>query len=113
MTLSQYFNYLKPYFLKYQSKILIILCSVILVSGSLLFLGQNIKNFIHIISSAKNLSELYTQFLYIILTIAIFSIASFFRSYNIGILTEDVSSEIRLSIYKSLMTRDQSYFDNY
>ena len=112
MTLLQHYSHLKPYFSKYKINILVILCAVVGVSFSLLLLGQYIKTFIELISIAKTTNELYIQFYYIIATIFSFAAFSFIRSYNVAILTENVSCQIRVDIYSSLMKKDQSYFDS-
>lgn len=111
MTLLHYYSHLKPYFSRYKINVLIILSAVVGVSFSLLLLGQYIKTFIEIISIAKTTNELYIQFLYIVATILGFAAFSAIRSYNIGILTENINCQIRVNIYSSLMKKDQSYFD--
>lgn len=87
-------KYLQPY----RFKIFIVLISLIMVSGSLLYVGSAIKLLIDHNCSCVNI--IIAQ---ISITIVIFSIFSFLRSFTINSISENLILDIRSDLFKHLL----------
>ncbi|WP_064644499.1 ABC transporter ATP-binding protein [Orientia tsutsugamushi] len=92
--LHLFLKYLQPY----RFKIFIVLISLIMVSGSLLYVGSAIKLLIDHNCSCVNI--IMAQ---ISITIVIFSIFSFLRSFTINSISENLILDIRSDLFKHLL----------
>ena len=111
MIITKFFLQLKPQLLKYSRNIAITVLAVIIVSLSILCLGKIVQKFIDLAISNKNVAALNIYAIYALLCVLIFSTASYVRSYNLGIVTESITSSLRGEIYRNLMSKNITFFE--
>ena len=111
MILSKIFLHLKPQLLKHRRNILITILSVIIVSLAILCLGKIVQKFIDLAISNQDIKALNVYAIYALLCVLVFSCGSYIRSYNLGIVTESITSDLRTEIYKNLMTKNITFFE--
>ncbi|WP_323738516.1 ABC transporter ATP-binding protein [Candidatus Trichorickettsia mobilis] len=103
---------LTKYIKLYKQDIIIVMISIISVSGSLLMLGQAFKQLIDNGLTTKYISSVNNSISLICLLIIIFGISSFFRSYFINKVAEKITAKIRNEAVINLLRLDISYFED-
>ena len=111
MIIAKFFLQLKPQLLKYSKNIAITVFAVIIISLSILCLGKIVQKFIDLAISNNNVTSLNIYAIYALLCVLTFSAASYVRSYNLGIVTESITSSLRGEIYKNLMSKNITFFE--
>lgn len=98
------------YVFPYKLRLLIIFTSLIVVSTSIVLLGEAIKNFTN--SDKINIGQINSSIAYIIGLIIIFGIGSFIRSFYVNFLAEQVISKIRMDVIKKLLELNITFYDS-
>ncbi len=101
--ISRILKYVKPY----RAHLFFIFFSLIVVAFSIIFLGDSLKKLIN----AKD-SESNTYILRIVFLTLIFGIGSFFRSFLVNFLSEQVVVNIRTDLVKKLFRLNISFYDS-
>lgn len=96
----------------YKQDIIIVMISVVCVSGSLLMLGQTFRLLIDHGLSQKYKVAIDNSILSICALIVVFGISSFFRSYFINNVAEKIVSRIRNETISNLLQLDIAYFED-
>ena len=95
----------------YKSNLLIVFCSLFLVSISLLLIGWVFR---HLVDNGLNINNLHfindSIFLLFIL-IGLFAVGSFFRSYFINLVTEKIIAQIKNDTFKNLLQLEIAAFE--
>lgn len=100
--------YLKPHFFR----IIIVFAALVVVAGSILFLGQALKQIIDMGLSSGNLLNLNKVFFALIFLVVILSIASFTRSSNINIICEQVELAIKRDVFRHIIKLSPEFYES-
>lgn len=103
---------LVSYLTAHKIDLIIVMISLFCVSAALLALGQTLRSLIDNGLSNEHFLAVNQEILTICLIILIFSISSFFRSYNINNVAKKVTNHIRLDAFNKLINREIAYFED-
>ena len=103
------YQYIKPHMLT----IAIVLLALLTVTGSILFLGQGIRNLIDNGLSAKNIINLNQVVASLFGLIFILALASYFRSSNINLLCEKIELAIKKDAFSNLIGLSPEFYESY
>lgn len=100
-------KYLKPHF----SRFFIVIIALMLVTASILALGQAIKASIDLGLSGDSFYELFKIFLFILGLISLLAFGSFTRSFNINILCERIEREVKVDLFRHLFSLSPEFYE--
>ena len=95
----------------YKKELFIVMLSIAAVSASMLSLGHTIKLFIDHGLKSNNVDALNHTIIYLAAACITLAIGSFFRSFYINSISDQVLSNIRLTTYRALLNHQIKYFD--
>ncbi len=101
--IARILNYVKPY----KARLFFIFLSLTVVAFSIIFLGDSLKK---LINANETESNSYT--LRIVFLTLIFGVGSFFRSFSVNFLSEQVVINIRADLLKKLFRLSISFYDS-
>lgn len=98
-------------FSNHKTELFVVIISIIAVSSSMLAFGHIMRIFIDHGIRNNDIHSLNLTMTYLIATITVLAVGSFFRSYYINSISEEIINSIRLRIYNKLLSRNIGYFD--
>ena len=99
-------KYVKPY----KARLVWTFFSLILVAISIMLLGEALKDFVNL--DKTNIKNINKSIFRIVCLILIFGIGSFFRSFYINFLSEQVVNNIRVDLFDRLLKLNISFYDS-
>jgi ATP-binding cassette subfamily B protein len=113
ITSQSIYSRLYPYIKPHIPRVLLIILALIIVAGSILYLGQGIKYTIDFGLGARNTQNLNHFFMTLIILIIVLSIASYLRSSNVNLLCEKIELEIKKDAYKNMIGLSPEFYESY
>jgi ATP-binding cassette subfamily B protein len=92
-------------------KLVIVMISIFFISSSMLSFGYSLRMLIDYGIASKNIVALNNAIFHMIIAILILGTSSFFRSFYINNITHAVITNIRIRVYRALLSQPIEYFD--
>lgn len=105
-------RYLVGYVKQHKKSLVIVLTSLLSVSLSLLSIGYVFRKLVDYGLSTDQIEEVNSAIYLIIMLIGVFSVASFFRSYYINLITVQVISKLKMDTYSNLLKAGLVQFED-
>jgi ATP-binding cassette subfamily B protein len=92
-------------------KLVIVMISIFFISSSMLSFGYTLRMLIDYGIASKDIVALNEAIFHMIIAILVLGIASFFRSFYINYITHEIIANIRIRVYRALLSQPIEYFD--